>query len=64
MYGMSIDFLVPALLCVIVTGVVDAARVQEDSPFIFNGFSREGVCPDDAEILLSIIPVWVYVVHG
>lgn len=60
----SFDVLVLVLPCVVITGVVDAACFEEDSPSTSVGFNREGVCLNDPEILLSSIPICMDVVHG
>jgi hypothetical protein len=55
--------LVLALLCVVITSVVDTACFEEDSSSTFISINREGVCLKDAEILLSSILIWVDVVY-
>jgi hypothetical protein len=59
----SFDVLVPVLLCVVIAGVVDAACFKEDSPFTSVDFSREDVCSNDPQILLSSISICVNVVR-
>lgn len=64
MDSVSFDELVPVLLCIVITGVVDAAGFKEDTPTYSVGLNGEAVRSNDTERLLSDVLVRIEVVHG
>lgn len=60
---MLLDILVPTLLGVVITSMIDAACFEENSSSRLAVLNWEGVCADDPNILLHGVLVGVDVVQ-
>lgn len=58
---MSLDVLVPIILCIVIAGVVAAACFKEDSALNSTRLNGKPDYPNDTESLLF---VWIDVGHG
>ena len=59
----TLDVFVPVLLCVVIVGVIDAARLEKDSSINSVCSNGKGVRSDDSEILLGRTSIRVDIVH-